>query len=57
MWCLSSRVHRSYSLNCVPGDLRDCLGEYYRCYFGDTRSLDYSSYRSYIGMIKGEDGD
>ena len=35
----------SYGLNSLKGAyIRDYMGDYYRAYQGDTRSLDYSSY-------------
>ena len=41
----------SYSLNSLKGDyIGDSIGNYYRAYKGDTRSLDYGSYRGIEGI-------
>ena len=42
-----------YSLNSLKGGHKgDFIGNYYRGYYGDTRSLDYSSYRGYVGIME-----
>ena len=42
----------SYSLNSLKGgSIGDYIGDYYKRIMGDTRSLDYSSYRILPGSI------